>query len=90
MGNKLYDVPYLTILDKTVVDSSSLNGHSVVYGDVSLGPTIVKGILHEGTTCLGNSNLSANVETMPYHFVTPSLKPCLADDVLSGTVKSGE
>lgn len=48
-GNRMYDSPFLSISSRTVSDGSELCSHNILYEQVSLGPTRLAGILHEGS-----------------------------------------
>ncbi|CAB9527997.1 Putative fatty-acid--CoA ligase FadD21 [Seminavis robusta] len=73
-GVRLYDLPLVTIKDKTIIDSSIVSGHSWVYDGVYIGPTTVAGVLHEGSFCLANTYLEdSSKETHPMQFVPPRL-----------------
>lgn len=46
---RMYEHSSITVADKTIVDSSQITGHYAVYGEVTLGPTRLQGVLHEGS-----------------------------------------
>ncbi|CAB9527913.1 Putative fatty-acid--CoA ligase FadD21 [Seminavis robusta] len=73
-GKRIYDAPLVSINGPTIVDSSWLNGHSVVRGKIELGPCHVGGVLHERTVCLAHTYLEAK-EMGPFHFVAPTAAP---------------
>ncbi|CAB9528790.1 unknown protein [Seminavis robusta] len=73
-GKRIYDAPLVSINGPTIVDSSWLNGHSVVRGKIDLGPCHVGGVLHERTVCLAHTYLEAK-EMGPFHFVAPTAAP---------------
>lgn len=52
---RMYEFPYITIADKTIVDNSHVSGHYAVYNDVNLGPTNISGVLHEGSYATNTS-----------------------------------
>ncbi|CAB9504956.1 Putative fatty-acid--CoA ligase FadD21 [Seminavis robusta] len=71
-GIRLYDLPLVTIKDKTIIDSCIVSGHSWVVDGVYIGPTTVAGVLHEGSFCLANTYLlDSSKETHPMQFVPP-------------------
>eukprot|EP00797_Seminavis_robusta_P005916 Sro1398_g269260.1 Putative fatty-acid--CoA ligase FadD21 (1315) ;mRNA; f:11828-16087 len=73
-GIRLYDLPLVTIKDRTIIDSCIVSGHSWVYDGVYIGPTTVAGVLHEGSFCLANTYLEdSSKETHPMQFVPPRL-----------------
>eukprot|EP00797_Seminavis_robusta_P016332 Sro2436_g327620.1 Putative fatty-acid--CoA ligase FadD21 (437) ;mRNA; r:11255-12565 len=73
-GVRLYDLPLVTIKDKTIIDSCIVSGHSWIYDGVYFGPTTVAGVLHEGSFCLANTYLEdSSKETHPMQFVPPRL-----------------
>ena len=81
-GRRLCDAPHVTFNGPTIVDSSSVNGHAVVGGNVMLGKCEVSGVLHEGTICLANTSMvSRNGEGQagPVQFV--SQKPKSQEEV---------
>ena len=43
LGDRVYDFPLIEVADRTVVDGSSINAHSVQYGDISFGPCYISG-----------------------------------------------
>jgi hypothetical protein len=47
--HRMYEYSYVTVADKTIIDASQITGHYAVYGDVTLGPCKVAGVMHEGT-----------------------------------------
>ncbi|CAB9512691.1 Putative fatty-acid--CoA ligase FadD21 [Seminavis robusta] len=72
-GIRIYDLPLITIKDRTIIDSSIVSGHSWVYEGVYIGPTTVAGVLHEGTFCLANTHLvDSGKESHPMQFVPPA------------------
>jgi len=48
MPSRLYELTLLTFADKTVISNAHLSGHYVVYSKISLGPTRVSGVVHDG------------------------------------------
>lgn len=51
MDQALYEYKYLTIDDKTIIDCAQVSGHHVMFDQVTLGHSSVKGILNQGTYC---------------------------------------
>ena len=45
----MYEYSYVTVADEKIVDAFQITVHYVVYGDVTLGPCKVAGVMHEGT-----------------------------------------
>jgi hypothetical protein len=58
-GSTLYEIPYLSVADRTVSDGGKLLGHYAVYSNITLGPVRASGILHENTLAVANSTVSA-------------------------------
>ena len=46
---RMYEHSFVTVADKTIVDSSQITGHYAIHGDVTVGPTRLNGVLHEGS-----------------------------------------
>lgn len=61
----LYEHSYITLEDKTIIDSSLIIGHYVVYDKITLGPCRVSGTLHRGTYVVASYLTSK--ESGPYH-----------------------
>lgn len=51
MDQALYEYQNVKIEDKTIIDSSHISGHHVVFDQVTLGHSSVRGILNQGTYC---------------------------------------
>ncbi|CAB9523597.1 Putative fatty-acid--CoA ligase FadD21 [Seminavis robusta] len=87
-GYRWYDSPMITIKGPTIIDSSLVSGHAVVYGKTEVNTCQVSGILHPGTLCLANTNMpegDGTQEIGPVHFVTPTAAaPRLASDMEKG------
>ena len=49
LPSRIYEFSQMIFAEKTIVDSSHIQGHYAVYGDVTIGHCKVSGILHEGT-----------------------------------------
>jgi hypothetical protein len=45
----MYEYSYVTVADEKIVDAFQITVHYVVYGDATLGPCKVSGVMHEGT-----------------------------------------
>ncbi|CAB9498832.1 Putative fatty-acid--CoA ligase FadD21 [Seminavis robusta] len=74
-GRRVYDAPMMSTKGRTLVDTASLNGHSVMYLEVELGACQVSGLLHENTICLANTHMEDNgTESGPVRFVNPCSK----------------
>jgi hypothetical protein len=70
-GSILYEIPYLSVADRTVSDGGKLLGHYVVYSNITLGPVRVSGILHENTLAVANSTVSTGCkESGPWRYIT--------------------
>ena len=46
-SQSMYEFSFITIADKTTIDTSHVTGHYAVYNDVKLGPSNISGIMHE-------------------------------------------
>jgi acyl-CoA synthetase (AMP-forming)/AMP-acid ligase II len=69
-GSYLFEIPYLSVADRTVSDGAKLVGHSSVYSNITLGPVRVSGILHENTLAMANSTVSAGCkESGPWRYI---------------------
>jgi acyl-CoA synthetase (AMP-forming)/AMP-acid ligase II len=68
-GDFIWDGPFLTIKDRTVCDKIVMNGHYVVHKEITLGPTVVSGILHEGTYVMANG-VALNKTSGPWRAIT--------------------
>jgi hypothetical protein len=45
---KLYDWPYLTLADKTIVEEGAIiTGHTVVFQELTIGPVRLAGVIHD-------------------------------------------
>jgi hypothetical protein len=77
-GNTLFEIPYLSVADRTVSDGAKLVGHYAVYSNVTLGPVRVSGILHENTLAMANSTVSGRKESGPWRYIE-------SDEVDNGT-----
>lgn len=64
LGYIIYDFPYITFSDRTIVDEALITGHFGIYGNITLGPTLVSGILHQGSFAMANAIMSEK-ETCP-------------------------
>merc|ERR1740124_1009420 len=53
-----YEYSLLTFADKTIADATHINGHYAVYGDVTIGPCMVSGVMHPGTFA-ANASITA-------------------------------
>lgn len=69
-GTRIYDGPFLAVSNRTVSDGSLLCGHSIVYEQVTCGPTRVAGLLQEGTLVIANANITAK-ESDPWRPIVP-------------------
>jgi hypothetical protein len=70
-GTNLFEIPYLSIADRTVSDGAKFSGHSAVFSNVTLGPVRASGILHENTMLMANSTVSAGCkESGPWRYIT--------------------
>ncbi|CAB9529233.1 MSMEG_5435/MSMEI_5285 [Seminavis robusta] len=70
-GHRIYDLPLMTIKDKTIIDCCIVSGHAWDYDGVNVGPTSLAGVLHEGSFCLANTHLvDSQRECHPMQFVT--------------------
>ena len=45
----MYEYSYVTVADEKIVDAFQITVHYVVYGNATLGPCKVSGVMHEGT-----------------------------------------
>lgn len=74
-GRRLYDAPLISISGPAVVDSSWLNGHSVVYGRAELASCQTSGLLHPYSVCLAHTDMTTHkvpLEVGPMRFVSPT------------------
>jgi hypothetical protein len=80
-GRNLFDIPYLSIADRTLSDGARIFGHHVVHSNITLGPDRASGILHENTMLMANSTVSAGCkENGPWRYIT--------SDVNTGTPRT--
>jgi hypothetical protein len=70
-GSTLFEIPYLSVVDRTVSDGAKLLGHYAVYSNITLGPVRASGILHENTLLMADSTVSAGCkESGPWRYIT--------------------
>jgi hypothetical protein len=82
-GTTLFDIPYLSVADRTVSDGARLFGHYAVFSNITLGPVRVSGILHENTLAMANSTVSVRQESGPWRYIE-------SDEVDHGTPDTTE
>ncbi len=82
-GSTLYEIPYLSVADRTVSDGARLFGHYAVFSNITLGPVRVSGILHENTLAMANSTVSVRQESGPWRYIE-------SDEVDHGTLDTTE
>lgn len=70
-GLPIFDFPYITVAEKTILDCVAIIGHYVVYREITVGHTIVSGVLHQGTVGLPNSVVSGK-ESGPWRVYVES------------------
>jgi acyl-CoA synthetase (AMP-forming)/AMP-acid ligase II/acyl carrier protein len=68
-GTTLFEIPYLSVADRTVSDGAKLLGHYAVFSNVTLGPVRASGILHENTLAVANSTVSGCRESGPWRYI---------------------
>jgi hypothetical protein len=69
-GSTLFEIPYLSVVDRTVSDGAKLLGHYAVYSNIALSPVRASGILHENTLLLANSTVSDGCkENGPWRYI---------------------
>jgi len=61
-GFMVQDLHRLSFADKTIVDNSLVVGHHQVYSVMTLCPTRVGGVIHNGSRLLGGASLEGNNE----------------------------
>ena len=64
LPQEMYEFPYLSFENETIVEKSNILGHYVVYNDIALGPSQISGIIHEGNFA-GNARVDGIIEKEP-------------------------
>ena len=69
-GERIYDLPLITVGDRTVIDNALVVGHNMDYGKIDFGRSEASGILHERTYIMSNSSTAGRDESGPWHAMT--------------------
>lgn len=81
VGNlRFYDGHYVTIADRTIIDSSWVSGHFQIFHDLNLGKSKACGTLHP-LTLVGCKSVAVTAETGPCKFVTDNASSDFKADV---------
>lgn len=69
-GEQIFDLPLITIGDRTVVDNNLIVGHNTDYGRRTFGRSRVHGLVQEKTFVLANGSTAGREESGPWHTIT--------------------
>ena len=70
--HRLYEFSFITISDKVIVILSYILGHYAVYGDLTIGPSLVSGVVQE--VIIASSTLPMDEESGPFRAFVGSCK----------------
>jgi carbonic anhydrase/acetyltransferase-like protein (isoleucine patch superfamily) len=66
-GSRLYDWPYISIADRTLVDDGAMiSGHSQVFEETAIGPVRLAGLIHEDSWISVGAYLRSSDEVDPF------------------------
>ena len=67
LPHEMYEFPFLSFVNETIVDSSQISGHYVVYNDIVLGPSQISGIFLNEETFTANARVDGITERRWYY-----------------------